>query len=188
MNVALVKPSILSYLQHRWMESFLCWAQWNKYVEDSSSLPSMKWSSHVTFNSFFTSESGLFSISWFCVMNSEKPSSKPSSSWDTSPIPNKPCSLSIKLSTRCLHLLWEKRMWFLEDKKKTYLTHYTWIPFMSHTSALSSKTLPFLFLELNPKCHILSKCTAFWFCKKSILAVSYFPFIPGSLFQTSFHL
>lgn len=77
---ALVKPSISSFLQNRWIESFLCWAHCNKYVVDSSSLPFMRRTSVVTFNSFFTSQPGLFSIGCFSVVNSDKPSP----SWDRS--------------------------------------------------------------------------------------------------------
>lgn len=71
MKMALVKTWIPRFLQHRWMEFFLCWAHYNKYVSHSSSLPSLIWSSVFTFNSFFIPQSELFSIgcslSWTLV-------------------------------------------------------------------------------------------------------------------------
>ena len=139
MNVALVTPWMFSFLQHRWMESFLCWAHWNKYVADSRSLPFMRLTSHITFNSFFASQSGLFSIGWFCIMNFDNPSPL----WDPFSIPHKRCFfINQTQHSEFASTVGEKNV-ILRRQKKTHLTHYTWNLFTFHTSALSSKPLPF---------------------------------------------
>ena len=83
--------------------------------------------------------------------------------------------LSIKLITLSLHLLWEKRMWFLEDKRKHIL--HTTHGFSSHLifQLFLAKHRLFLCLELNPKCHILSKCIAFFFCKSNLFSLVLLP-------------